>query len=125
MIDLLYVFWSHSLKYTFSADLLVPINEAFSGVLEKLTKRLKLGPKVKEIENTNKDKTDKVIPIIANPPFVNEGDKNEFELEFKRQVSGKKNKDYDSIQIDFDQNNNIYNNKNHSFDFKNPNRLNM
>jgi hypothetical protein len=124
VIDLSYVFWTHSLKYTYSKDMLSPINEAFSGVIQKLKSRLKLGKKLPEPEEEKKEQFEEVeggankfakneIQMNPNPNNqyeMNVKDQNQINLEFKKQSVGKINKGYDEIQIDFDAKNQQKNN---------------
>ena len=97
--------------------MLNPINEAFSGVIQNLKTRLKLGKNVPKKEEEN-NKNENIIEINAGLNVniqasnhvdmgnnVGKNDLNEVDLEFK-QNNGPKNKEYNSIQIDFEQNNN-------------------
>jgi hypothetical protein len=94
-----------------------PINEAFSGVIHKIRDRLKLG-KNKQSTEPQVDINVEVENNVVNQRAVNSSqsnqapsnqihknptiNKNEVDLEFKKQAAGKENKGYDSIQIDFE-----------------------
>jgi hypothetical protein len=69
----------------------VPINEAFTGAVHKLKMRLKLG------------KASKPATEVIDQPNINAERNNEVNLEFKQNASVQKNKDYDHIQVDFEQ----------------------
>jgi len=45
IIDLAYVFWTHSLKFIFPQEIMAPIYDGFSGVIRKLQEKFKLGNK--------------------------------------------------------------------------------
>jgi hypothetical protein len=53
VIDLAYIFWNHSLKYTFPHEIMDPITELYSGVLSKLKDQFKL--KKNSPSSTNAD----------------------------------------------------------------------
>ena len=85
-------------------------------MVQKLKNRLKLGrskaPKIKEAnkevnEVVNQPKYEiEPNPVKANQIQANNDvNNNEVNLEFKKQQSAKVNKGYDSIQIDFEPNN--------------------
>jgi len=66
-IDLAYVFWTNSLKYTFPPQYIEPIYETFSGVINKLKLKFKIGKpetdikKEAEIQSGIKD-----VPVLNN-----------------------------------------------------------
>ena len=97
VIDLSYVFWTCSLKLTFSADL---INDVFSGMLKKLRNRMKLSKK-KEVNKIGEVVHDKKEQKVADK---HEEKQSVIDLNYKQENHVKKNKDYDSLQIDFDHN---------------------
>ena len=106
------MFWTFSLKYTYSKDLLNPINEAFSGVFVHLKNRLKLGKIKTKDEDPNKlpggviplPKTPRIQPNHPNNQIeINiRKDQNEVDIRSKKQSEVKIKKEYDSIQIDFE-----------------------
>lgn len=93
-----------------------PIHEAFSGVIHKIRDRFKLGKKkqvqepqvdinveVGNVENQIANNISQNNQPQSNPIQKNYTiNKNEVDLEFKKQAAGKENKGYDSIQIDFE-----------------------
>jgi hypothetical protein len=96
------VFWSNFLKYSYSQDMFAPVNEAFSGVIQKLKKRLKIGkekPKEDDAENRQLEiqSPDKNVMQYAS----SKGDVN---LQQNIQEGNKKNNQYASIEIDFEHN---------------------
>lgn len=110
-----YVFWTHSLKYTYSDDLMNPINEAFSGVIQKIKNRLKLGrSRQQDPQLENKvAMQDGYNPSPNNVIQANQAPNNQIQinlgnnkdnvsLEFKQETGNKVNKGYDSFQIDFE-----------------------
>ena len=106
MIDLSYLLWTCSLKFVFSEDLINPFNEIFSGMIQKLKIRMKL---VSEVDkNVNKDikKEDVVIEKQEEKHSV-------IDLKYEKDNYVKRNKEYDSLQIDFDHNNHIQYINNH------------
>lgn len=93
-----------------------PINEAFSGVIHKIRDRLKLNkrpPQEPQVDINVEVVNNDVNQIAYNFSQSNQApnnqiqrnvsiNKNEVDLEFKKQSTGKENKGYDSIQIDFE-----------------------
>jgi hypothetical protein len=119
VIDLSYVFWTNSLKYSYSPDMLSPINEAFSGVVQKLKNRFKLGRKRPEeeakeidyvVDYNSEKKNDHGERTNSKPNHI--VDNNQVDLQFK-QSGGKAGKEYDEVDIDFEQNNENNNNNNY------------
>ena len=102
------------MKYTYSKDLLTPINEAFSGVLIQIKNRFKIGKSKTNVPDTKIPDVEIAIPNSSGTNNIQQNrknshieaniakDPNDINLEFKRQSSGKINKEYDSIQIDFE-----------------------
>ena len=116
------------MKYTFSEDLLQPFSNAFSGVINNLKTKLKLD---KPIINVPEEKpSHRMIPNpisiasnMNNPEYNNEDRKGIELVDIRKSVgSGRKNKYYDSVQIDFDQGENNINhqmiNKNKTYEFR-------
>jgi hypothetical protein len=104
VIDLFYVFWTSSLRYTFSSDLLNPLHQSFSGTFKRLIRRMKLGWKP-TVEKTDDQKfnSEAANPHFIPPSQLSTEPTNIVKLENKSNIKALRNKDYESLQIDFDQ----------------------
>jgi len=109
VIDLAYLLWSNFLKYSYSPDMLSPISEAFSGVMSKLKSRLKLTKKqqnqaaeeeVQEIQRASPNNS----PNKNIVEYNNNNAKFEVNLKEMKSTNAGEKKEYDSIEIDFHQN---------------------
>ena len=65
-IDLSYLFWTSSLKYTFPASYLAPITDAFTGVLNKVISKFKIRKPLTNIQKEAETQAKEVNPDNIN-----------------------------------------------------------